>query len=343
MSDQPEPATTRPDTPPPDPAFRRVVADLLSADPAALAFAPLTGGVSSDIWRVDAGGVTYCAKRALPRLRVKALWEAPVSRNTEEVRWLRTVRAWIGAQAAEVVAHDATAGVAVLRWYEPATWRNWKSELLAGRVDARVAAALGRALGTIAREATRHAELAAEFDNRALFDALRIDPFFRHIRARYPRLGELIEQLETDRSTLVHGDFSPKNVLISDAAEIRILDAETATWSSAGFDPGYLLAHLLLKYEHRRDRALLEAAARFWSAYRAETGTAFADIDRLTARTIVGMLLARIDGKSPVEYLGEAERSALRDCAAGLLDSAVAVPVATLLAEWKRLRGDSDD
>lgn len=326
----------------PDPQFRRVVADLLSSAPDGLTFTPLAGGVSSDIWRVDAAGISFCAKRALPRLRVRALWEAPVSRNTEEVRWLRTVRRWIGEQAAEVVAHDEAAGVAVLRWYDPAIWRNWKAELLGGRVDARVAAALGRALGTIAREAPRHPELAGAFDNQVLFDALRIDPFFRYIRTRHPRVADLVEQLETDRSTLVHGDFSPKNVLISDVAEIRILDAETATWGSAGFDPGYLLAHLLLKYEHRHDRALLVAAERFWSAYRSETGTAFADIDRLTARTLAGMLLARIDGKSPVEYLTDTERDALRDFAAGLLDSAAAVPVATLLADWARLRGDPD-
>jgi streptomycin 6-kinase len=326
----------------PDPQFRRIVAHLLASTPDALTFAPLAGGVSSDIWRVDAAGVSYCAKRALPRLRVRALWEAPVSRNTEEVRWLRTVRPWIGEQAAEVVAHDEAAGIAILRWYDPAIWRNWKTELLGGRVDARVAIALGRALGTIAREAARHPELADAFDNRVLFDALRIDPFFRYVRTRHPRMADLIEQLETDRSTLVHGDFSPKNVLTSDVAGIRILDAETATWGSAGFDPGYLLAHLLLKYEHRRDRALLDAAARFWSTYRTEIGTVFADIDRLTARTLAGMLLARIDGKSPVEYLADTERNALRDFAAGLLDSAVAVPVATLLADWARLRGDFD-
>jgi len=323
----------------PDPAFRRVVADLLGASPDALAFEPLAGGVSSDIWRVRCGATSYCAKRALPRLRVKALWEAPVSRNAEEVRWLRTARRWIGEQAAEVVAHDESAGVAVLRWYDPADWHNWKTRLLAGAIDDRVPVALGRALGTIARESTREPELAGPFDNRPLFDALRIDPFFRHISGRYPRLAELIDQLENDRTTLVHGDFSPKNVLTSTTGKILILDAETATWGSAGFDPGYLLAHLLLKYEHRRDAALLDAAMRFWSAYRAETGDAFVDLDLLTWRTLTGMLLARIDGKSPVEYLAESRRDALREFAAGLLETLHPPPIAELLADWERLRG----
>lgn len=327
----------------PDPAFRRVIADLLALPPEALDFAPLAGGVSSDIWRVDTGTQTFCAKRALPRLRVKALWEAPVSRNAEEVRWLRTARRWIGEQAAEVVGHDEQAGVALLRWYDPAQWRNWKTQLLAGTVDLRIAEALGQALGAIAQGAANAPELAPEFANAELFDALRIDPFFRHIRGRYPRLGELIEQLETDRTTLVHGDFSPKNFLTGPDGAIRILDAETATWGSAGFDPGYLLAHLLLKYEHLRDSRLVEAARRFWGAYRSVAGRLFDDLDQLTSRTLVGMLLARIDGKSPVEYLGETERHALRDFAAGLLDRSEPQPVAELLDDWVARRAEPPD
>ncbi|MBX3706330.1 MAG: phosphotransferase [Pseudomonadales bacterium] len=321
----------------PDPDFRKVIVDLLGRPPETLRFTPLTGGVSSDIWRVDAPEASWCAKRALPRLRVQVLWEAPVARNAEEVRWLRTARNWIGEQAAEVVAHDEHAGVAILRWYDPARWHNWKSRLLAGTVDVRVARALGTALGTIASAAAREPGLGARFDNAALFDALRIDPFFRHIRDRYPALGPLIEMLETDRRTLVHGDFSPKNVLITDAAEILILDAETANWGAPGFDPAYLLAHLLLKYERLRLPALLEAAAAFWSAYRELAVPTFADIDTCAWLPLLGMLLARIDGKSPVDYLTPAAQASLRACASRLLASEPR-PIAELIGAWAGLR-----
>ena len=47
-------------------------------------FAPLTGGVSSDIWRVDLAGGPICIKRALPKLKVAADWQAPVSRNARD-------------------------------------------------------------------------------------------------------------------------------------------------------------------------------------------------------------------------------------------------------------------
>ena len=51
------------------------------------------GGVSSDIYRVDAGGQTLCVKRALPKLKVAADWRAPVERNAYEAAWLRLAAA----------------------------------------------------------------------------------------------------------------------------------------------------------------------------------------------------------------------------------------------------------
>lgn len=286
----------------PDPAFRRVVTRLLQADDETLTFTPVAGGVSSDLWRVRHGPVSYCAKRALPRLKVARRWEAPVSRNAEEVRWLRTVRPWVGERVAEVVAADENAGVALLAWYDPACWHPWKSELLAGRVDGTCAAHLGALLGNIAREAADVPELAESFANAPLFDALRIDPFFRCIVQRHPALRGTVAMLEREHRTLVHGDFSPKNVLVDAAGEVRVLDAECACWGHPAFDPGYLLAHLLLKCLHTGNDALLSAAHGFWRAYASAAPTTH-DLERDVAQIAGAMLVARVDGKSPVEYL----------------------------------------
>lgn len=339
------PPSASPSAPPaPDPNFRAVVARLIGTAAESLTFEPLSGGVSSDIWRVGHGADVFCAKRALPRLRVAALWEAPVSRNAEEVRWLRTARQFIGPEVAEVIAHDDAAGVALLAWYPPETWRNWKQLLLAGVVDADIGAALGTALGRIVAASAHHPGLAAEFDNAALFDALRIDPFFRHIEDRFDGLAALVRDLETSRSTLVHGDFSPKNMLVDAGGQIRILDAETATWGPAAFDPGYLIAHLLLKFERALDPRLLDTAGRFWTAYsnaiQSIAGTAAAPTDRDVVRVIAGMLLARIDGKSPVDYLTETARESLRQRAGNLLaQSTVSLDahatVHDLLLRWR--------
>ena len=69
----------------------------------------LAGGVSSDIWRVDLRGGPIAAlvvKRALPRLRVAQVWEAPVERNRYERRWLEAANAIVPGAAPRVLAGD---------------------------------------------------------------------------------------------------------------------------------------------------------------------------------------------------------------------------------------------
>ena len=50
---------------------------------------PLTGGVSSDVWRVDLADRSVCVKRALPQLKVAGDWFAPVERSHWEAAWTR--------------------------------------------------------------------------------------------------------------------------------------------------------------------------------------------------------------------------------------------------------------
>lgn len=330
----------RPLVPPPAPEVRpdddfvAAVARLLRVAADELTFTAVSGGVSSDIWRVQHDGRSWCAKRALPRLKVASLWEAPVSRNAEEVRWLRTVRPWVGERVAEVVAADETAGIALLAWYEPERFRNWKQELLAGRVNVTGAERLGNVLGTVAARSALEPALARSFANGRLFDMLRIDPFFRHALPRHPRLAGLIELLTGEGTVLVHGDFSPKNVLMDRAGEIRVLDAECACWGHRAFDPGYLLAHLLLKHLHTGNDALLAAAATFWQAYCSAAPAAAPDLEEAVCRVVAAMLIARVDGKSPVEYLGAGAAADARRRGDALLDAPPA-SLDALLAGWR--------
>ena len=63
----------------------------------------LTGGVSSDIVRVSlSGGRDFCAKRALPKLKVASDWQAPLDRNHFEIAWLQ--------KAGEIALNDFRAG-----------------------------------------------------------------------------------------------------------------------------------------------------------------------------------------------------------------------------------------
>src|SRR5271163_1892282 len=74
-------------------------------------FAPLTGGVASDIWKVSVNGRTFVLKRALPQLRVQQVWKAPISRNANEVRWMLEAKRVVPGAVPEVLAQDPELGL----------------------------------------------------------------------------------------------------------------------------------------------------------------------------------------------------------------------------------------
>jgi aminoglycoside phosphotransferase (APT) family kinase protein len=289
----------------PDPELRAAVARLLHADARALRFTAQSGGVSSDIWRVDSPAAVVCAKRALAKLKVADDWRAPTRRNAEEAKWLRFAATVVPKQVPRVIAHDAADGVLVLEWFDPSEWRNWKSELLAERIDPRVGAALGAMLGRVHAASSGNPTIPNEFANLELFEALRIQPYFataaQHNRTVAAALGAISTQLRSRARALVHGDVSPKNVLVSTKADPVLLDAECATWGDPTFDVSFMLSHLMLKAIHRRAHArdYLATASAFFDAYAPFAGTLLHATPSMTA----ALLLARIDGKSPVEYL----------------------------------------
>ena len=124
---------------------------LKAGEPARLT--PLTGGVSSDISLVEAGGRRFCVKRALPRLKVAALWEAPVERNAAEAAYMRAVARWLPHAVPRVLGEDAKAGWFAMDYLAPEDHPLWKAQLLAGIVEVDFAAAVGRDLASSMREA----------------------------------------------------------------------------------------------------------------------------------------------------------------------------------------------
>jgi aminoglycoside phosphotransferase (APT) family kinase protein len=103
----------------------------------------------------------------------------------------------------------------------------------------------------------------------------------------------------------VHGDYSPKNMLVR-GDHIFLIDFEVVHWGDPAFDSGFLVNHLLLKALHqpRFCRLYIEAAREFWWALAAGLGAAGdSDFEPMTVRHLGALMLARIDGKSPVEYI----------------------------------------
>lgn len=284
---------------------------------------PLTGGVSSDIWRVDLDdGRTLCVKRALPQLKVSAEWKVPVSRNAFEWAWFCFASHVLPDAVPQPLAHDETVGVFAMAFLDPATHPVWKQQLLDGHVDPATAAAVGRALGVLHNASAHRDDLATTFDSGENFHAIRLEPYLLATGCRHPSLvpvlADLVRSTADRRIALVHGDVSPKNILVGPKGPV-LLDAECAWYGDPAFDIAFCLNHLLLKRLPRPDRAK-ELLASFTALVDSYFGAvSFEPRDGLEARAarlLPALLLARVDGKSPVEYLTQAsDQQKVRDFA----------------------------
>jgi aminoglycoside phosphotransferase (APT) family kinase protein len=297
-------------------------AGLAAADESPAA-APLAGGVSSDIWRVDLRSGPVCVKRALPRLRVAQLWEAPVERNRYEWRWMQAADRAVPGVAPRVLAHDES-GLFAMEYLGGLPL--WKTELLARRADPRFARLVGERLAAIHAATAGDAELARRFATDANFHAIRLEPYLLATARVHPALAAALEALAArtaaTKLALVHGDVSPKNILIGASGPV-FLDAECAWYGDPAFDLAFCANHLLLKCLWAP-----EAAPRFLECFVALAqgylgGARWEPVATLEARTatlLPGLLLARVDGKSPVEYVSrEDQKARVRRVAGALL------------------------
>ena len=294
---------------------------------------PLAGGVSSDIWRVDLPEGAVCVKRALPRLKVHAVWEVPVERNRYEWEWLQVAAAVTPDCVPPLVAQDTDSGCFVMQYLDSDTYPLWKDQLRRGIAKEATARAVGQRLAAIHGATASRSDIRDRFQTDHIFYAIRIEPYLLATAARHDDLAAPLRRLASDtiatKQALVHGDASPKNILIGPRGPI-FLDAECAWYGDPVFDLAFCLNHLLLKclWTRSATNQLLRSFDALAEAYL--TVAAWDDrvaLERRTARLLPGLFLARIDGKSPVEYITEdADQALVRHVARELLLQ----PVATI-------------
>lgn len=294
------------------------------------AFVPLTGGVSSDIWRVDRRTGPICVKRALSKLKVEADWQVPVDRNASEVAWIRLANRIVPSSAPDILGHDEEAGLFAMAFCDPERYLLWKNELRDGRVDLTAARSVGERLAKIHAATADDPAVAREFANDSNFYDIRLEPYLIATGRAHPDLASVLGDLATvtakTKKTLVHGDVSPKNILLGPDGPL-FLDAECAWYGDPAFDLAFCLNHLLLKclWTPPATEKFFEAFRTMTESYLSEV--TWEDVVRLemrVARLLPGLFLARVDGKSPVEYLTEErQKDQVRRVARALLDEPV--------------------
>jgi 5-methylthioribose kinase len=320
----------------------------------------LSGGVSNVVLLVErpVRGERFVLKQARGRLRVKEEWLCPVERIWREVEVLQICGGVLaGGQRSELRGQMSEAFqpcVPEVLWEDRENYcfamtaaseghKTWKDLLLAGDLadGSDIAAACGRMLASLHGSTWGDAKIAARLDDRAYFDLLRIDPYYRHVAKVHPDLAphiqRLIDSVWSHRRCLVHGDFSPKNLLVWHGSHhaprddgstqsvmpaqgrVMLIDCEVGHYGDPAFDLGFFLTHLLLKAIWAAGRReYTELVGVFWSSYHSPLRhvVSNAELDELESRAMLnlaGCLLARVDGKSPVDYLNEAHRRSVRD------------------------------
>ena len=123
------------------------------------------------------------------------------------------------------------------------------------------------------------------------------------------------ERLKTHREAIVHGDFSPKNLMVKDG-QIVLLDHEVAWFGDPAFDLAFFLNHLYLKmlYHYKKTGETQDLTTQIWRSYFQKRGSDNeSEMGYRATRLLLMMMLARIDGKSPVEYLEDDQKEFVRE------------------------------
>jgi aminoglycoside phosphotransferase (APT) family kinase protein len=283
---------------------------------------PLPGGVSNRTFLVRRPhGENWVLKQALPQLRVPTAWFSSPSRNHAEamaLRWLPnlTPPETIPGLVFEEPEHHLLAMRAV-----PPPHENWKTLLLNGHLNEEHVLQFATLLGHIHRSSSeRKDELRPLFQDQSFFESLRLEPYYAYTASQLldaaTFLNSLIRDTRQHRDCLVHGDYSPKNVLIH-AGRVVLLDHEVIHFGEPAFDLGFSLTHLLSKahYLATHRRRFVSAAKLYWRSY-LQAAAPFhqsADFESRVVHHTLACLLARVAGRSTLEYFSPNHRRAQQE------------------------------
>ena len=286
----------------------------------------LSGGVSSTALLVESQAERFVIKQALPRLRVAQEWLSDPARVFREAAALEFLSPLLPAGAVPRVLFRDDANYLFGMTAAPEGSEPWKTCLMRGECKSSIAEHVAGTLAALITAGYQSEESRDRFGDLRFFNELRLDPYYRTLLAHHPDLAgplrSLIDDYPRRASTLVHGDYSPKNILVCGTSAM-VIDFEAIHYGDPAFDAAFLLNHLRLKAFHMPEHApsFARLARAFWYTLSGAIPP-IPDFERHTIQHLGALLLARMDGKSPVEYIREPRlRQQIRDFARDCIQS----------------------
>ena len=275
------------------------------------AFSELNGGISSKIYKVDLDGRSFCVKSALPTLKSDPDWHVPVERTAAEWEWLKMAQKVAQNIAPDPLGYDKHTNTLVMSYLEPELYPNWKDLLSHGVIDPNMAEATAERLVMLHNATAGDQKLIQRFSNDKIFYDIRLEAYFlttgRSVKVLTNLMNELVENTAASKVALVHGDVSPKNILIGPNGPV-FLDAECACYGEPAFDAAFCLTHFLLKclWKPKWKNGYLKCHERFRKTYFANAKWLDPiELERRVTQLHLGILIARVVGRSKVEYVSD--------------------------------------
>lgn len=277
----------------------------------------LSGGVSCEILLINDGKKKFVLKRALAKLKVKDDWFADVKRNHIEQKYIRYVAGFLPEAVPDILYSDDENHFFCMEMLENGLI-NWKDLLLNKLINTEYAKTAGKIIGTIHKKSAGDVSVKKEFDTLSNFKELRIEPYLIQTGKRHPDLSTYFnneaKRLASVKQCLVHGDFSPKNILVS-PERVVLLDCEVAWYGDPIFDVAFLTNHFILKalYAPEKAKEFIGLAKAALKSYKIHSGDIVDQgFEEKLVRLLLLLMLARVDGKSPVEYLNQEQQQKVR-------------------------------
>ena len=275
------------------------------------ALSELNGGISSEIYKVDLDGRSFCVKSALPTLKSDPDWHVPVERTAAEWEWLKLAQNVAKNIVPDPLGYDKQTNTLFMSYLEPELYPNWRDLLSQGIIDPNMAEAAAERLVMLHNATAGDEKLIQRFSNDSIFYDIRLEAYFletgRTVEVLNDLMHELVESTAASKVALVHGDVSPKNILIGPNGPV-FLDAECACYGEPAFDAAFCLTHFLLKclWKPNWKKGYLKCHERFRKTYFSNAKWLdMTELERRVTQLHLGILVARVAGRSKVEYVSD--------------------------------------